>query len=371
MPEFDKWWNDSKKHHKRLYHWLPHWKDLAGRVGNKRRLRYFTLCARSMIDVFMLVKEGLLELDSENYSINAVQFCECDFEQFVEIRDLIAMEDAGFLGYLENVALFEDDDFTAQFPTLASIAQKLEDESLQENYELIDQLQLKRTYLNIKSSFPYDYVNLDFCQYYYPEPPDMLRINRTVERFLEWQQRPSEDEEAFEIEEFVLAVTCRHDAQFPVQAEARLVELIRANCADSDEYKNEVEQSRGVTEIEEWVQNAKEDFFFAGWPKDIARAAKDKGWAMEILDLVYYRRIGDEENPYIIACLVARFSRENLRPDYMPTALFALNEDNRKIIEDIDPNSAEGKLLRDDLAGIVAVRNEQARRKQRAELPDP
>ena len=113
MPEFDKWWNDLKKHRKRLRHWLPHWKALAARLGDGRRLRYFTLCARSMIDVFMLVGEGLLDVEPENNSISRVQFCECDQEQFDEIREMIAREDAGFFGQLENVVLFEDDDFTA------------------------------------------------------------------------------------------------------------------------------------------------------------------------------------------------------------------------------------------------------------------
>ena len=371
MSEFDKWWNDTKKHRKRLDHWLPHWRELAAGIGEERRVRYFTLCAKSMIDVFMLVKEGLLQIDPENYSIGSVQFCECHQEQFVEIKDLIAREDAGFLGQLEEVVLFKDDDFTAQFPTLESIAAKLEDESLQADYGKIDQLQLKRTFLNIKSSFPYDFVNLDFCEYYYPNPPGMLRINDTVERILDWQRRSSDDGEDVQLSEFILAVTCRHDAEFPLEAEARLLELIRTNCTAWPQYKEQIERICGVAGIEEWVENNKEGFFFAGWPKDIARAAREYGWAMKILDYVYYRRMGDEDNPYIITCLVARFSRTNQMPNYFPTALFALREENRKLIKDIDRDSPEGQQLLGHLAEIVAVRNEQAQRMQRPQLPDP
>lgn len=371
MPEFDKWWNDTKKHHKRLHHWLPHWKGLAGRIGDGRRIRYLTLCARSMIDVFMLVREGLLRFDPVNHSIGSIQFCECDSDQFVEIRDMVAREDAGFLGRLEEVVLFNDDDFTAQFPTPESIALKLEDERLQNDYPKIDRLQLKRTFHNVRSSFPYDYINLDFCQYYYPEPPGMLRINQTVERILEWQARPSEDGEQVRLNEFILAVTCRHDSDFPQQAEMRLAELIRANCAASEEYKNGFEQSRRATQIDEWARNHKEDFFFAGWPKDIAHSAKDRGWTMNILDYVYYRRMGDEQNPYVIACLVARFTQGTHMSNYLPAALYALRMENRKLIGDIDRESNEGKALLENLAQIVAVRNEQARRKQCPELPAP
>jgi len=372
MPEFEKWWNDPKKHCKRLDYWLPHWKALAARIGD-RRARYFTLCARSMIDVFLLVKEGLLQLDPENDSIGSVQFCECDQEQFDEITDIVAREDAGFFGRLENIVLFEDSDFTAQFPTLDSIAIKLEDERLQEDYAKIDQLQLKRTFISIQSSFPYDYVNLDFCEYYYPEPPGMLRINKTVERFLDWQRRPMviEDEKPAPISEFVMTVTCRHDAEFPEPAEARLAALIKENCASSAQYREQLEQTRHVVNIEEWIQRNKEDFFFAGWPKDIARAARDYGWEMEILDYVYYRRTGDEQNPYAIACLVAKFSRADPQPNYISAALYALQEKNRKLIGDIDRGSSEGRKLLANLTEIVALRNEQAKRKQRPELPDP
>lgn len=324
-----------------------------------------------MIDVFMLLREGILKLDPENFSIGSIQFCECDAEQYVEIRDLIAREDAGFLGKLEDIVLFEDDDFTAQFPTLDSIAAKMEDERLQDDYSKIDRLQLKRTHLNVKNSFPYDYVNLDFCEYYYPKPPGMLRINRTVERFLDWQRRASEDGHGVQLPEFILAVTCRHDLKFPTEAEARLTELIRHNCVSSPRYKNAIEETRGISDIGQWLQNDREDFFFAGWPKDIARAAKDYDWKMEILDYVYYERTGDQRNAYKIACLVARFTRANASPDYTSAALYALESSNRKLIAEIDRSSANGKRLLKDLAEIVAVRNAQARRKQRPELPKP
>jgi len=328
-----------------------------------------------MIDVFMLVKEGLLSIDSDNSSINHVQFCECDQEQFVEIREMIAREDAGFFGELESVVLFKDDDFTAQLPTLESISVKLEEEGLHtgqpSDLEKVEKLLLKRTHFNVKSSFPYDFINLDFCQYYYPRPPGMLRVNETVEKVLDWQRRSSEDGEEVSVQEFVLTVTCRHDVEFPAEAEARLTELIRNNCKTSPQYKDQVERTRGTAQVEEWAGRDREDFFLSGWPKDIARLAREYRWSMEVLDYVYYRRIGDGNNPYVIACLVARFSRSNPLPDYMPAALFALNAQNRKVIPEIDRASAEGQQLLESLANIVSTRNDQARRQHRRELPDP
>src|SRR5229473_80776 len=92
MASFDEWWNDLRKHEKRLKRWLPHWKALA----KGRPLRYFTLCARSMIDVFMLVQEGLLEVEPESNAIKRVQFCECEPEQFDEIREMVSREGRWF-----------------------------------------------------------------------------------------------------------------------------------------------------------------------------------------------------------------------------------------------------------------------------------
>ena len=67
--------------------------------------------------------------------------------------------------------MFQDDDFTSQFPTLESISVQLENENLQSEGEKVDRLQLKRNHFHVKASFPYDFINLDFCDYYYPKPP--------------------------------------------------------------------------------------------------------------------------------------------------------------------------------------------------------
>jgi hypothetical protein len=255
------------------------------------------------------------------------------------------------------------------------ITAKLEDENLQNDYEKIDRLQLKRSHMQVMESFPYDFMNLDFCDYYYPRPPNILRINETIRKVLEWQRRRGDDEfveTGVEISDFVLAVTCRHDELgFPREAEERLAALISQNCETFEAYKQRVVALRGNAKIADWARRDKQDFFFAGWPKDIAQSAKEFGWSMTILDYVYYSRVGDSGAPYIMACLIARFSRAKARPDYLPAVLHALERDSRIYIEEIDPASKDGKSLLGHLAEIVDLRNEQARRKQVPELPDP
>jgi hypothetical protein len=199
----------------------------------------------------------------------------------------------------------------------------------------------------------------------------MLRVNQTVEQFLDWQGRRSNDGEDVSVQEFVLAVTCRYDTDFPVEAEARLAELIRSNVSTSQQYKDSLEQTRGTSRPEEWAKSDREDFFFAGWPKDIASSARDKGWSMRVVDYVHYQRVGDDDNPYIIACLVAEFSRASQPVNDIDTALFALDSKNRQLISEIDRDSTVGQELLRNLTSIVDLRNEQAERKHHKPLPPP
>src|SRR5712691_2981119 len=72
-----------------------------------------------------------------------------------------------------------------------------------------------QTHLQIAQSFPYDFVNLDFCGYYYPQPPNVLRINETVERMLRWQAAAvgptgANPANPMALSQFVLSVTCRY-----------------------------------------------------------------------------------------------------------------------------------------------------------------
>src|SRR5207249_8265969 len=101
------------KHAKRRAFWLPRVKDLTRGIIPVRVPRYLTLCASEMIDVFMLVREKILSYSAESGIIQHVRFCEMDEEIFPEIKELIGLEDSGFPGKLEDLALFEDDDFSA------------------------------------------------------------------------------------------------------------------------------------------------------------------------------------------------------------------------------------------------------------------
>jgi len=366
---FGRWWNDPKKHYKRKNFWLPAAKSLKSRIGDSRPFRYFTLCAREMIDVFMLAKEGVLHYDSSTELVEHVRFCESNLEQYTEIMELIGEEGSGFFGRLEELILFKDDSYTAQFPDTGSLSMELEDQGLTKEAKTI--LQKKTIHFHVKASFPFDFINLDFCGYYYPHPPQVLEINDAVARVLEWQKRESrEDFGKLKVKEFIMSITCRHDQNIASEAEVRLTNVIKGNNRDYSRYRSFLQSKRGITDIDQWVRNEKLDFFLSAWPKEITRLAEDRNWKMEILAYLYYDRVDDEGLPYNIVCLVARF-KPSRSSGHLANALFVLDKRNHQFLEDIPRNSSQWKALIADLRQIRDLRNSQARQKKRPELPPP
>lgn len=353
MQEFDKWWNDLKKHKKRVDHWLPHWRRQAETTG--RKIKYLTLCARTMIDVFLLAREGLVEVDPETNAIAQVSFCERERDPYLEILDILGTEGVGFYGGLEDLVLFEDDPLTDPYPDQESIERALSDEGI--DARTGERLRQKRTSTLLRESFPYDAINLDFCDYYYPaDPPNMMKINDTVKKIISWQ-RGGDGSPA--VPSFLLAVTCRHDAAFPDGAEAHLRELIKKNQRTSKRYAERLRETRGLGDPPEWDRMDPEDTFLSGWPKDIAESAAAEGWSVAILENVRYERVGESGTRYTIACLVLRLTSQP-NPDPMTAAVEALDAQKRRLIPDIDPDSAEGKRLARDLDAIADARDDRA-----------
>lgn len=363
---FGPWWNDPKKHAKRVRYWLPHIKAIAERLESKRSFRYFSLCARHMIDVFMLLDANILSLDKTANAIEGVQYCEAEEKDYTEIGDILKREDSGFFGRLEQVALFEDDDYTARFSTRDEIAAEREREGEDLAPDKIDRLALKETSLLFQESFPYDFVNLDFCDYYYASPPEEFTITKTVAAFLKWQRNVSRGARPVAVDEFVLAVTCRYDDTFPEVAEEFLTKLVRSNCEAFEDYRTAFDRSRGTT-LEQWIHDSREDLFLTAWPKHIAEEGAAAGWGSQVLDYVYYHRPPGSSGPYIMICLVVRFKRDP-RPNDLATALHVLDQENRVYIDDFEWKS--DAVLWDNFKRIRSLRNERARTLNLLELPD-
>jgi len=367
MPhEFGRWWNCPKKHFKRTESWLPRAQQIAAALHPRRPLRYLTLCARPMIDVFMLARAALLEHDENFGHISDVVFCESDPEDYPEITEMLEMEGAGFPSKLEELVLFADDDFTRGFPDLTSVKLGLDDDLLSDAHR--DRLKLKEQFFELTRKFPFDFLNLDFCGYYYPTPPSVLEINNTVKRIVDLQgpEGVDLDGKPLTVSRFVLSITCKFDERLPEDAFTRLEEIVTANARDYQRYREAIQESNRPLDSHQWRTNETYDFFLSSWPKEILRIAADRGWNTEILDYLHYERPG-----YRIVCLVVGLERHGKDEQYVDECLRALDPATRIFVDEIARDSEIGTRLLADLQEIVAIRNERARSVGRPPLPEP
>jgi hypothetical protein len=368
---FGKWWPCLRKHYKRVNLWLPRAKALQMALAGQRPFRYFTLCARPMIDVYMLVREKVLSFDKEAHRVRGVSFCECNETIFPEMKELIGVEEAGFLGRLEDLVLFRDGSPQTQtLDTVKALTQFLEGEGLDESVRLI--AESKRTHLQFMSWFPFDFLNLDFCDRYYGDPPDVMKIHATIDRLLDWQRRPGSAPGGgeFSVERFVVAITCRVGSETPASAVERLKRAVEDNRTDHAAYDLAL-QARSIGNLDSWAHDDPLDFFMSAWPKEIARLARQKSWDIKIHDHAFYDRRNDEGVEYHMVCLVVEFVQAAVCRTYLEAVTKCLDAGSRAAIPRIDPDGGDGARLLSGLREIVNLRNRQARLFDREPLPEP
>lgn len=369
---FGKWWPCLRKHYKRTHLWLPQAQTLQQKLGGKRPFRYFTLCARPMIDVYMLVNEQILPFDTKNNRVQGVSFCECNKDVFPEMLELVGVEEAGFLAQLEDLVLLQDIPRTQTLDSIPAVTEFLEEEGEGLDPTIRKAAENKIRHILFRNMFPFDFLNLDFCDRYYGKPPDTMKLHATIDRILDWQRRPNktQDGQEFAISQFVAAITCRVDLTNPPQVLKRLKEMVTANCSDHPNYKKAV-QDRDPGDIDTWANDKPLDFFMSAWPKEIIRMAKQKSWNITVHDHAFYERQNDEGETYHMVCLVAEFSQTNICTTYLTAATKCLDADSRNAIPRFDPKSGKGAALLSNLREIVTLRNEQAKRFHREPLPEP
>lgn len=368
---FGKWWPCLRKHYKRLTVWLPHAKRLRSGLSD-RPFKYFTLCARPMIDVYMLVKERVVEIEAGTRRVQGVSFCECDHEIFPEMIELIGIEEAGFLAQLEDLVLFQDIPETQTLDTHPALTQFLEEGGEGIAAEIRHKAEEKMKHLNFQRLFPFDFLNLDFCDRYYGDPPDVMKIHATIDKLLDWQRLPGKtvSGDVFAAERFVMAITCRVDPKTPAAALARLKTIVASNTAESEDYKNAVE-ARSIGSLDSWASTDLLDFFMAAWPKEIARLARQKSWDITVHDHAFYDRQNDRGETYHMVCLVVEFTQTFLCSTYLDAVTKCLDIAQRKEIPRFESSQGEGRRLIASLRDIVALRNKQAAAFARELLPDP
>src|SRR5262249_32670090 len=136
----------------RMHGWRPTCTATYGR-RLKRPVRYFTFCAASAIDVFMLERAGILRRDGEMRLVSTF-FCERDPADFAEISRLIGSAEQGFQGAFEEIILFTESDSTRGL-SYQDIEGPRRSPFLQER------LRVKDIHYRLKATFPFDILNID------------------------------------------------------------------------------------------------------------------------------------------------------------------------------------------------------------------
>lgn len=176
--DYDKYY---AKHCARYYGWLPAIEKYKVEF-NRRSLKYFTLCARQAIDVFMLEIEKLL-LRDESKRLPNVVICEKDKNVALEILNLVRppLKEAVIQGALEDILLFQDDNRT----------RGISPDTYVRNREIRDRLRIKMLSERLKMFFPFDIINFDPYGNFLNPDLNRNKLYQSLRKIFELQEQVS------------------------------------------------------------------------------------------------------------------------------------------------------------------------------------
>lgn len=304
---------DEPKHYVRMKGWCPacvwrahrvQWQVQTHKDCRKRPLKYFTLCASKAVDVFMLERAGILERCSTSNRHDHVFFCEKNPVEYAEILERIGTN--GFLGSLEDIILFEDDDDTAG---------RCLDDNKRVERRVRRKLELKDQHEKLVSAFPFDIVNLDVCGTVFP--PGQGKISPLIgalRRILEWQREPDADD-GHECQGFTLLLTSSLN-HGPVDQSAMedLISRMKQNLG-YDAFKEAFETKWGHADPDTLFEQDFPLFFSLALPKVIIRDALERGWNPSYRGIYLYKRTDEKSGlTYSMMSSVTHLQRSGLSP---------------------------------------------------------
>lgn len=357
--------SDILKHYVRLNAWLPAAREQHEAIANPGPLRYFTFCAASAIDVFMLLDAGLLDREPDTGCIEGPFFCEEKPEDFNRISQLLGAHDQGIMGTFEDIVLFEDDDETA--------GKSIEDEAEHYPRPLREKLWTKQHHHRFRAAFPFDVINLDLFGTWFPPKAGALSPTlKTVRRLLEWQREPGLDGRT--VDTFTLFITSHVERGKPnASALAELRALLEANKGYTD-FERSFTDRFGSVDAQKVLDEDFDTFYALALPKMIIGEAYERGWlgSQRFRSLHRRRRkMPDGQiEEYKIISWVGRFERiaqpltlgygaTPANQDYVHQIVSLVADDPIEIDEDTIENA---EAVADDLARVVAFREDHAQR---------
>ena len=298
------WDLDAVKHYVRRHAWLPAAQDqfqassLAGREPS-----YLTFCAANAVDVFLLLKEGVLVRDPDTDVVLNTYFCEKEQTEFNEISQLIGAHEQGFLGNFEEMILFEDDDTTRD--------KDIRDTSKRyRGRQLRQRLNTKERHRQFRAAAPFDLVNLDICGVFFPpkrgEQSPMLRSIGTL---MDWHTKASEQDETFQ--SFTIFLSTHMEGGLISQdALEQMILMMEQNQIQYTGFSDALRSRFGTSDVRQIAADCFVEFYCVGLPKRIVSMANSKGWRTEIKFSGTYQRIRHLTGEvYLMLAWVGKFKR--------------------------------------------------------------
>jgi hypothetical protein len=277
------------KHCVRYYGWLPASKALKELI-DKKSIKYFTLCAKQAIDIFMLELEGVIIRD-QNRKLPNVIICEKDGRDAAEIFNLVRppLKEAILVGELERILTFQDTEETIGRST---------DEDVKDR-KIREQLRIKVLFERAKKYFPFDIINFDPHGNLFNPSIEKNKLYHSFNKIFELQE---------EIDTFLLFVTTPiYDIH--QDTESRLQSEFESNVSSHAVICAALQSSLGTiayNEIEEKKRIA------IGFTKSVViSAAKTKGWNHKHHGIFIYESLSGRK----MISSVVQFSKAHATPD--------------------------------------------------------
>jgi hypothetical protein len=289
-PEVSRYDDYYAKHFARYRGWLPASKEFKVRI-RKKGIKYFTLCAREAIDVFMFEKERLLARD-ELDRLPDVVICESEVADAAEIIGLVRppYQGAILVGRLEDILTFQETEGVRKALATGDSRSR----------ELRRQIRLKHLSDQLSRQFPFDIVNFDCAgNLLNPSKPENKRLHPALRRVFELQ-KPAE---AFLL--FVTTPISHVDANLAADFQRDM----DRNISDHPEIGGSLQSAKNSSTFDALTE---QDRTVIGFAKSVVlRMARECGWNGEHKGIYVY----ENRDSRRMMSSVIQFSRAASTPD--------------------------------------------------------
>ncbi|MCK4405801.1 MAG: hypothetical protein KAV43_04770 [Hadesarchaea archaeon] len=291
------------KHCVRYYGWLPASKKYK-KLAKKDSLKYFTLCAKQAIDVFMFESEKLLSRDAKRKLPNVI-ICENDIAAAAEILTLVRppLSESIIVGELEEILTFRDTKETMGLSPDNDVRDR----------RIRRQLGIKRKFELLKKFFPFDIINFDTFGNFFNPPPNKNKLYASFSKIFELQQG---------VDTFLLFVTTPIYHIHP-DSESILKRDFEFNVSSYQSIRDALKSSLGTTDYNRIAMEKKVAVGFA--KSMVIPAARKKGWGYKHQGIFVY----ETPNRQKMLSSVIQFSKNSTTSDdsaYVKDIVHIINE---------------------------------------------